>query len=215
MARDLHRRVTVVLAGGSADKEGSAYTREAGEFGRGVAREGWILRTGGGSGASIMGAATDGALSEGGRVEGVILGKFWHLRHRKLHSLRSCARFDLRKAALFRGADAAVVFPGGYGTLDELTDILTLKQCDFVRVPILLVNIEGFYDAFHEWVRRADREGFLYSGRLFEPVDGARAAIRRLRERIGGNGAPGRLERASGAAGPRRKRGRSASVPSA
>ena len=73
---------TIVLAGGSADRGETIYSRAAFEFGCRVAREGWTLRTGGGAGLSVMGAATDGALSEGGRVEGVILKRFWPLRHR-------------------------------------------------------------------------------------------------------------------------------------
>lgn len=205
---------TIVLAGGSAEKPQSVYTRSAFEFGQGVARAGWTLRTGGGSGPSIMGAATDGALAAGGRVEGVILEKFWKVRHRRLHSIKCCARFDLRKAALFRGADAVAVFPGGYGTLDELGDILTLRQTDFTRVPILLVNAAGYYDDLLAWDRRADREGFLYGGRLFEVVADGRAAVRRLRALLGDNGAPGRPAPFGGASGTRRTRARTASVPS-
>src|SRR5262245_6412006 len=159
-------RRTIMLAGGSADHGDNVYVRAAREFGRRVANEGWILRTGGGAGPSIMGAAADGALRAGGRVEGVILRKFWRVRHRGLHSLRSCETFALRKAALFEGARAAAAFPGGFGTLDELGDLLALKQNGFVDFPILLVNVRGYFDALLSWIRRAQREGFLYGGRL-------------------------------------------------
>jgi uncharacterized protein (TIGR00730 family) len=172
---------TIVLAGGSADRGETVYSRAAFEFGRRVAEEGWTLRTGGGSGRSIMGSATDGALGAGGRVEGVILRKFWPVRHRKLHSLRSMDTFALRKAGLFRGADAAVFFPGGYGTLDELGDVLALRQTGFTRMPIVVVNVARFFDAFLAWERHAGREGFLYGGRLFRVVSTPAAAIRRLR----------------------------------
>jgi hypothetical protein len=127
-----------------------------------------------------MGAATDGALSEGGRVEGVILGKFWGIRHRKVRPLRVCGTFARRKAGLFRGADAVVFFPGGYGTLDELADIVALKQNGFTDVPLLLVNVRGFFDPLLAWFRRAGRAGFLYGGRPFGVVRTPLAAARRL-----------------------------------
>ena len=176
-----HFRVAVVLvSGGSSERLAADYVRAAFEFGRQAARRGWTLRTGGGRGTSIMGAATDGALSGGGRAEGVILRKFWAVRHRRLRSLRVCGTFARRKAGLFRGADAAVFFPGGYGTLDELGDILALKQNGFTDVPVLLVNVRGYFDPLVAWFRRAGREGFLYGGRPFEVVGTPLAAARRL-----------------------------------
>lgn len=179
-------KATIVLAGGSADGRGeTVYTREAWEFGRRVAREGWVLRTGGGSGWSVMGAATDGALAEGGRVEGVILRKFWRVRHRGLHAIRSCATFALRKAGLFRGASGAAVFPGGVGTLDELGDLLALKQNGFLALPIVVVNVAGYFDDLLAWAERAGREGFLYGGRLFAVRRTAAGAVRYLREHLG------------------------------
>jgi uncharacterized protein (TIGR00730 family) len=170
----------IVLAGGSADHGPTRYSRAARAFGRAVAREGWTLRTGGGSGESVMGAAADGALRAGGRVEGVILRKFWGVRHRGM-PLRSVGTFALRKAGLFRGADAAVVFPGGYGTLDELGDLLALKQTGFVRIPIVLLNLAGYCAGLLAWDRHAAREGFLYGGRLFEVAATPSGAVGRCR----------------------------------
>jgi hypothetical protein len=172
---------TIMLAGGSADHGDTVYARAAREFGRRVALEGWVLRTGGGSGLSIMGAASDGALEAGGQVEGVILRKFWAVRHRGLHSMRAYATFALRKEALIRGSAAAVVFPGGYGTLDELGDLLTLRQTRLIRIPIVLVNVARYYTGFLSWDRHAERAGFLYGGRLFHVASGPADAVRILR----------------------------------
>jgi uncharacterized protein (TIGR00730 family) len=172
----------IVLAGGSSDRVDPAYLRAAREFGRRAALEGWTLRTGGGSGNCVMGAATDGALACGGRVEGVILKRFWRHRHRGLHSLKSSATFARRKAGLFEGARGAIVFPGGYGTLDELSDLLALKQNEFTNVPVVVLNTRGYYDAFLRWVARAAEEGFLYGPRLFRVAATPGAAIRQLQE---------------------------------
>ena len=177
-----------MLAGGSADLGDSVYTRAAREFGRRVAAEGWILRTGGGSGGSIMGSASDGALEAGGRVEGVILHKFWQVRHRGLNSMRSYKTFALRKAALFRGAAAAAVFPGGYGTLDELGDLLTLRQTRIIKTPVVLVDVADYYAGLRMWDRHAEREGFLYGGRLFHVASSPAHAVRVLRTLLSGNG---------------------------
>jgi len=174
-------RRTIMLAGGSTDQRDSVYTRAAREFGRRVAEQGWILRTGGGSGHSIMGAASDGALHAGGRVEGIILRKFWPVRHRGLHSMKAYQTFALRKAALIKGAAAAVVFPGGYGTLDELGDLLTLRQTRLIRIPVILVDVAKYYAGFRAWDRHASREGFLYGGRLFHVASNARHAVELLR----------------------------------
>lgn len=172
---------TIMLAGGSANNGDTVYTRAAREFGRRVAAEGWVLRTGGGSGGSVMGAASDGALEAGGRVEGIILRKFWPVRHRGLHSLKAYATFALRKAALFKGANAAAVFPGGYGTLDELGDLLTLRQTRLIRMPVILVDVADYYAGLRSWNRRAQREGFLYGGNLFHVASSAARAVRLLR----------------------------------
>lgn len=170
-----------MLAGGSADRGETVYTRAARDFGRRVALEGWTLRTGGGSGSCVMGAAADGALGAGGRVEGVILRRFWEARHRGLHELRARSTFALRKAGLFEGADAAVILPGGYGTLDELGDLLALKQTGILDIPLLLLNVRGFYAGLLAWDRRAGRDGFLYGGRLFRVASTPAGAIEGLR----------------------------------
>jgi uncharacterized protein (TIGR00730 family) len=172
---------TIMLAGGSANLGDVVYTRAAREFGRLVAAEGWVLRTGGGAGDCIMGAASDGALEAGGRVEGIILRKFWKARHRGLHSMKAYATFALRKAALIRGASGAIVFPGGYGTLDELGDLLTLLQTRLIAMPIVVLDTAGFYRGLLEWDLRAQRDGFLYGGRLFHVARTPRHAVRLLR----------------------------------
>ena len=176
---------TIVLIGGSSTRVRNVYREAAFDLGRRVARKGWILRTGAGGGASMMGRATDGALEAGGRVEGVILRKFLPIRHRGLHSLKVAATFERRKAALFRGGHAVVVLPGGYGTLDELGELLTLKQVDFTRMAILILNTDGFYDDLLSWARRAGRQGFLYGGLLYKVATTPTAAIRSLARSLG------------------------------
>ena len=128
-----------------------------------------------------MGAAIDGALEEGGRVEGVILRKFWKVRHRGIPRMKATSTFARRKAELFRGVHAAVVFPGGYGTLDELGDLLTLKQTGFIKFPVVVVDVRASFKGLLAWDRRAGREGLLYGGRLMRVCRTAAMAVRALR----------------------------------
>jgi predicted Rossmann-fold nucleotide-binding protein len=95
--------------------------------------------------------------------------------------MRAYTTFAMRKAALFRGASAAVIFPGGYGTLDELGDLLTLRQTNLIRLPIVVVNTADYYQGLLAWDRRAEKDGFLYGGRLFHVARTPAFAVRALR----------------------------------
>jgi len=177
------RKKIVTLFGGASDSVQPVFGRAAHEFGRLVARAGWVLRTGAGSGTSIMGRAADGALEEGGRVEGVILSKFWDVRHRRLHLLVSVDTFALRKAGLLRGVSGVAIFPGGVGTLDEFGDVLALKQNGFLDVPLVLVNLRGYFRSLLTWTREAVRANFMKPEdlRLFQVVRSVDAAVRAFR----------------------------------
>lgn len=180
------RKKVVTLMGGSSQEADPLYAASAYEFGRGVARAGWTLRTGAGSGRCVMGRATDGALSVGGRVEGVILSKFWDVRHRRLHRLSSERTFAARKAGLLRGAAAVVIFPGGIGTLDELGEVLVLKQNGFVRLELVVVNIDGYFDRLLDWWRHAERCGFIRpaDAALFRTTSSVRGTLAFLRSML-------------------------------
>lgn len=180
-------RTLICIFGGSSQKTPHRIAEAARRFGRLAARRGWVLRTGGGSGKSIMGLVTDGALEEGGRVEGVILKKFWSVRHTRLHSLRSESDFPRRKAGVIRGTAAVVCFPGGVGTLDELTDVMGLRQHGFLRVPVVLLNLDGFYDGMLKWLSgRVRRDTFIGKRELrtFRPFRSVDAAVRFLDSRL-------------------------------
>ncbi|HEX7899151.1 MAG TPA: LOG family protein, partial [Planctomycetota bacterium] len=70
--------------------------------------------------------------------------------------------------------------PGGYGTLDELGDLLALKQTGLLGIPLVLLNVAGYFAGLLAWDRHAEREGFLYGGRLFEVARTPAEAIRLL-----------------------------------
>jgi predicted Rossmann-fold nucleotide-binding protein len=94
--------------------------------------------------------------------------------------MRSVRTFAERKAGLLRGVTAAVVFPGGIGTLDELGDLLCLNQTGFLKVPVILVDLKGYYRGLRSWLSRATRDGFLYGSTRLEVVTGVKAALSSL-----------------------------------
>ena len=111
-----------------------------------------------------MGAVADGALEAGGRVVGVIPEIFNtpQLAHNGLHRLEVVESMHVRKQRLTDQVDAFVALPGGYGTYEELFEILTWAQIGLHDKPIGLLNTGGYYDPLLNMIDRACREGFLY-----------------------------------------------------
>jgi uncharacterized protein (TIGR00730 family) len=138
------RSVTVYAA--SAPAAPARLRALACELGAGLAAREWLLVYGGAN-IGLMGALADGALAAGGRVEGVILDTFARVAHQRLHALETVGDMRSRKAALAHRGDAFVVLPGGFGTLEELAEILVERQLGLHAKPLVLVNFEGFWDA--------------------------------------------------------------------
>ncbi|MBY0278963.1 TIGR00730 family Rossman fold protein [Candidatus Binatia bacterium] len=145
------RAVTVYA--GSSTRATDAHLRLAGELGDGIARRGWTVVYGGAN-VGLMGALADAALDAGGRVEGVILDTFARVAHAAIHDLVTVGDMRSRKAGLAHRGDAHVVLPGGYGTLEELSEILVERQLVLHRKPLVVVNHRGFWDPLLELVER-------------------------------------------------------------
>ncbi len=137
------RSVTVYAA--SAPEAPAPLRALARDLGTGIAERGWLLVYGGAS-IGLMGEVADAALAAGGRVEGVILDTFARVAHQKLHVLDTVGDMRSRKAALAHRGDAFVTLPGGFGTLEELSEILVERQLGLHAKPLLLVNYRGFWD---------------------------------------------------------------------
>jgi hypothetical protein len=133
----------------------------AAELGRGLAGRGWTLVYGGAR-IGLMGALADAALGAGGRVEGVILDTFARVAHASLHALETVGDMRSRKAGLAHRGDAYVVLPGGFGTLEELSEILVERQLGFHTKPLLVVNHRGFWDPLLALVDRQVRDGLVH-----------------------------------------------------
>jgi uncharacterized protein (TIGR00730 family) len=129
-------------------------------FGRVLAKGNIGLVYGGGS-VGLMGALAEAVLDGGGRVTGVIPEFLVNREHMLLRVQERIVTRDMheRKRIMFERADAFVALPGGIGTLEELVEQLTWAQLGRHRKPILILNIEGFWDplcALIDHMRRLD-----------------------------------------------------------
>jgi len=149
---------------GSKDGKNPAYRNEAEAIGRLLAGRGVALIYGGGRNG-LMGAAADGAMQNGGTVRGVIPQVLtqWEHQHTDITELMVVEDMHIRKRTLYEMCDAAIILPGGYGTLDELFEILTWNQLSIHNKMVFLLNTAGFYDHLIAHARRMQEEGFLYT----------------------------------------------------
>ncbi|HZR80482.1 MAG TPA: TIGR00730 family Rossman fold protein [Candidatus Binatia bacterium] len=174
---DLRARAVTVYAG-SSRRSPAGLLALARDLGRGIAERGWVLVYGGAR-IGLMGALADAALAAGGRVEGVILDTFARVAHASLHALETVADMRSRKAGLAHRGDAYVVLPGGFGTLEELSEILVERQLGLHEKPLVLVNHEGFWDPLLAQIDRQVADGLVKEAyrALLTVVPDAEAAL--------------------------------------
>jgi uncharacterized protein (TIGR00730 family) len=144
-------------AGGSPE-----YAEGAGAFGRLMVRRGLGLVYGGGH-VGLMGVLADAVLGAGGEAIGVIPQALVdrELAHSGLTELRVVDTMHQRKALMADLADGFVALPGGFGTADELFEILTWAQLGMHQKPIGLLNVRGFFDPLVAWIDHCVRERFI------------------------------------------------------
>lgn len=149
---------------GSSDSVHNEYLELAFQMGSTIARRGLILVYGGGK-TGLMGRVADGALAAGGQVIGVISASMntQNLAHPGLTRLEVTATMHQRKARMVELSDGYIALPGGYGTLDELFEVLTWAQIGEHDKPIGLLNIRQYYSSLLDFIDLAEKEGFIYS----------------------------------------------------
>ncbi len=138
------------------------YQALAQRLGTAIAERGWELVYGGAD-KGTMGVLADAALAARGRVIGIIPEQLVEkeIAHPRLSVLEVVDSMHTRKARMAELADAFVALPGGFGTLDELVEILTWGQLDIHQKPCGVVNINGYFDHFIAHCDHAVAEGFL------------------------------------------------------
>ncbi|MCW9706693.1 TIGR00730 family Rossman fold protein [Fodinibius salsisoli] len=147
---------------GSSKGDNPAYAKQAKMLGQELASHNFGVVYGGGS-VGLMNEIADGALSRGGEVQGVIptlLDDKDHA-HPLLTKRHITSTLHERKALMAELADAFITLPGGYGTLEELMEIITWAQHGLHDKPVILFNIDGYYNQLIEFIEQAMNEGFI------------------------------------------------------
>jgi uncharacterized protein (TIGR00730 family) len=153
---------TVCVYCGSRSGRHPAFERKATELGRRLAHERLALVYGGGN-VGLMGVLADAALMAGGKVVGVIPQQLveWEVAHQGLTQLEVVASMHARKARMFDLSDAFVALPGGFGTLDEMFEMLTWRQLGLGDKPCALLDVDGFYTPLVAMLDRMVESGFV------------------------------------------------------
>jgi uncharacterized protein (TIGR00730 family) len=132
---------------GSSGKVDQAYRDAATKFGTLIGERGYNLVYGGGR-VGLMGLTADAALAAGASVTGVI-PKFledYEVGHQGLNELIITDNMHDRKRIMYEKADAFVILPGGLGTMDETFEVVTWTQLGLSKKPVVLANVNGFWD---------------------------------------------------------------------
>ena len=165
---------------GSSSRTGEVFRAAAGRVGAEIARRGHTLIYGGGR-TGLMGAVADAALENGGTVLGVILRAFIEqdVHHTGIDELHSVEDMRTRKAGLDARADSFIALPGGLGTLEEMTEILSFRKVGLHHRSLVVLNTAGFYDPLLAQVERAIEEGFDDASvrRYFQVTDDPAAVV--------------------------------------
>ncbi|MEP6676346.1 MAG: TIGR00730 family Rossman fold protein [Ferruginibacter sp.] len=148
---------------GSKSGVNKLFEAQAIELGYLMAKKNITLIYGGG-GKGIMGAVANALLEKNGKVIGVIPQRLteWEAHHTGITDLIIVEDMHSRKKLLYEKADAAIILPGGFGTLDEMFEMLTWNQLSIHDKKIFILNTDGFYNSLIDHIRKMEQEGFLY-----------------------------------------------------
>jgi hypothetical protein len=178
------RRVAVYC--GSAAGARPEYMEEARRLGAALGRAGLGLVYGGAT-VGLMGAVADAAMAAGAEVIGVLPEVLvpYEVAHPGLQKLEIVATMHERKARMVELADAFLVLPGGYGTLDEMMEAVTWAQLKIHAKPCILINTAGYWDGLLAFLDRTVREGFIKSPnrKLLQVAADAGEAVRLVTSR--------------------------------
>ncbi|HEY5802327.1 MAG TPA: TIGR00730 family Rossman fold protein [Lysobacter sp.] len=139
------------------------YTERAMALGTELAKRGLGLVYGGGN-VGLMGVVADAVLAAGGEVTGVIPEQLvnWEVAHKGVTKLEVVGSMHERKARMFDLSDGFIALPGGFGTLDEMFEMLTWRQLGLGDKPCAFLDVDGFYEPLVAMMDRMVSERFLH-----------------------------------------------------
>ncbi|KAG5628707.1 hypothetical protein H5410_000424 [Solanum commersonii] len=183
--RSKFKRICVFCGSSSGKKP--TYQEAATELGKQLVEKGIDLVYGGGS-VGLMGLVSQ-AVHDGGRhVLGVIPRTLMprEITGETIGEVRAVSGMHQRKAEMARQADAFIALPGGYGTLEELLEVITWAQLGIHRKPVGLLNVEGYYNSLLSFLDKAVDEGFIspIARKIIVSAQTAQKLVKQLEEHI-------------------------------
>lgn len=146
----------------SSDQIPEKYFNAARELGKLMGEQGMTLINGAGN-MGLMKASADACMQAGGKAIGIIptfmIEENWH--HTGMSQLIETPDMHSRQEMMARMSDAGIILPGGFGTLAELSEIVTWKQLGIYLNPIVILNTDGYYDELITFLHKGMNEKFL------------------------------------------------------
>src|SRR5512137_1430895 len=154
-------RAACVFCGSQAGAK-PAYLQAARKLGSRLAHRGWAVVYGGGH-VGMMGALADSTLAAGGKVIGVIPEHLMRpeVAHQDLTELLVVDSMHTRKRIMASRSDAFIVLPGGFGTFEEMFEMVTWRQLQLHAKPVGLVNVDGYFDHLLAFLQHASEQEFI------------------------------------------------------
>jgi len=154
---------SIAIFCGSQKGQNPIYEQHAEELAKIITEQNLTLIYGGGKNG-LMGVAANTVMNNGGKVYGIIPKVLveWESQHEGITELLVVEDMHVRKRTIYERCDAAIVMAGGFGSLDELFEILTWNQLAIHDKKIFLLNSNGFYDHLLAHMQKVADEGFLY-----------------------------------------------------
>lgn len=181
----MNKITSVCVYSASSTKIAPVYFDAARQLGTLLAEQHIRLINGAG-GIGLMGATADAVLAAGGQVTGVIprfmVEQGWH--HSGLTELIEVDDMHSRKQQMARLSDAVIALPGGCGTLEELLEIITWKQLGLYLNPIVILNVNGYFNPLLDMLQRAMDENFMrpQHGAIWSVAQTPQEAIRQIHD---------------------------------
>lgn len=152
----------ICVYGASSDNIAEEYKQAAYQLGKALAAKGWNCINGAGS-AGVMRAVSDGFLDGGAKAVGIIpqfmVDNEWH--YSRLSEIISTPDMHQRKQMMAQRSQCSIAMPGGCGTLEELLEIITWKQLSLYNKPIVIFNINGFFDSILQQLEHCIAQQFM------------------------------------------------------
>lgn len=161
-AHTVNKKKRICVFCGSSHGVRLSYRNAAQQLGKAIASRGMGLVYGGGS-VGLMGVIANAVLEEQGEVIGVLPQALFNkeLAHYGLTDLRIVSSMHERKALMAELSNGFIAMPGGFGTFEEVFEVVTWAQLGLHRKPIGILNVDGYFDLFFEFLEHVLREGFI------------------------------------------------------